>query len=268
MPAQQDLPPADVTKLVEQNTNAMRAVQGQLQKMNEQLAGFGTLRTSTEPIGQQAAAQIPFETLGSPPAAVNPRSSQPFGSLPQNLRTAVGAVPQTGQIQGSPVQAQQTSPTVGSYQRGQPIQAASSIAPSFQGLTGSFGTVEEQVPTQISQMASEKQQLPPVTRQPTVDLVDLEDAFVLEADLPGVSKEELELTVFGNKILIQAEVEPGSEEGAVLVGERVPTVYRRSLRLPVEIEAEEVEATLEDGILRVQLPKIESGAGPHRVSIK
>lgn len=265
MPAKREVRPEEITKLVEQNANAMRALEGQLQQVRRGLAEiqsrsqtgppFQGLSQTTPTIGPQGASGPAFPTLGPPQAEYGGPSAFPstgFGT------TGPGSFPQSFPGVQQVPQATTLSPGTASQLHSAIRSTIPSRSPAETGL--------ESPP--FAQMAREKRELPPVTRQPTVDLIDHEDSFVLEADVPGVSKSDLDLTVYGNTLTIQAEVEPGEGEGAVLVGERLPTLFRRTLRLPAEVKPEEVQAKLKDGILTVTLPKQETGGGPHRIEIK
>lgn len=101
-------------------------------------------------------------------------------------------------------------------------------------------------------------------RHPPLDLLDAEDAFVLEADLPGIDEADVELTVSADGIRIVGTSHP-STDGTFLVSERLPATYERSLVLPAEIDVDEVEAEFEDGRLTVTLPKVETGKTTRRI---
>jgi HSP20 family protein len=116
----------------------------------------------------------------------------------------------------------------------------------------------------------------PAGRQ-TVDTVELpldvredSDAFVVTAAVPGLPAEDLAIEVLGDVVTIQAEVnapEGEGHDGNWLMRERVYGKFRRVLRVPAEIDSDKVEATLENGLLTLRLPKAES-AKPTTVVIK
>lgn len=97
------------------------------------------------------------------------------------------------------------------------------------------------------------------TRQPLVDLADTGREYVLKADLPGVSKEDLDLRVTPEGIELSAEIRSEKEENGkdYAYRERAYRSFRRALAFPEAVLADEVKATLKDGVLEVRLPKKE-----------
>jgi HSP20 family protein len=91
-----------------------------------------------------------------------------------------------------------------------------------------------------------------------VDVVEKPDAYVVTADLPGVKKDDIQVTVEGNQVTIAAEVKRESEQKD---GERVVRSERyfgsvyRSFVLPVEIDEAASNAKCEDGVLTLTLVK-------------
>lgn len=93
---------------------------------------------------------------------------------------------------------------------------------------------------------------------PRIDLSENDKAFIIEADLPGVSKSDLKVSVVGQRVTIEAEIrrETSSKEGDVVVhAERVVRKYARSMDLPGEVDDGNATAKLENGVLSLVLPK-------------
>jgi len=89
-----------------------------------------------------------------------------------------------------------------------------------------------------------------------------------EAELPGFRMEDLEVSVAGNELSIKGErKDEYQEKGACHRRERAAGTFSRVLRLPVDIDAGKVEATLKDGVLFITLPKAEQ-AKPRKVQVK
>jgi HSP20 family protein len=91
-----------------------------------------------------------------------------------------------------------------------------------------------------------------------VDVVEKGDAYVVKADLPGVKKDEIQVTIEGNQVTIAAEVKRESEQkdGERLVrSERYFGRVYRSFVLPVEIDEAASNARYEDGVLELTLTK-------------
>jgi HSP20 family protein len=104
---------------------------------------------------------------------------------------------------------------------------------------------------------------------PAMDLVETDDAFVLKADLPGLSEEDVHIEVEDNVLTISGERKAEHEEkkeGYFRV-ERAYGSFRRSLTLPEGVNANAVQASFNRGVLEVRIPKPEERK-PRRVSIK
>lgn len=101
---------------------------------------------------------------------------------------------------------------------------------------------------------------------PNCDLIEEEDHFLLKAEVPGVKKEDLDISVSDDSITLKGEVKEEKEEIPKAFGsegkrfyrnERTYGAFTRTIPLPSEIKSGEVEATLKDGILELRLPKKE-----------
>ena len=97
-----------------------------------------------------------------------------------------------------------------------------------------------------------------------VNVREEEDAYILSALVPGLQAEDLNIQVLENVVSIEGEYQ--AEETEYLLNELPNGSFRRTLRMPVEIEAEKVEAKIADGVLTLSLPKAES-ARPKKIKI-
>lgn len=100
---------------------------------------------------------------------------------------------------------------------------------------------------------------------PAVDLKETDQAYTLEADLPGLKKEDIELMVVDNMITIKGErkQEEKVEEKGYHRFERRYGAFQRSFEIPGGFDSEKVTAKFEDGVLRVTLPKREEAKPKH-----
>jgi HSP20 family protein len=97
--------------------------------------------------------------------------------------------------------------------------------------------------------------------RPAVNLWTDDLAVHLEAELPGVTEDSLELTVLGDELTLAGSRDDAPVEGGrVLRRERTRGAFRRVVSLPFTVDAQQVEATLQHGVLTVRLPK----AAAHR----
>ena len=97
------------------------------------------------------------------------------------------------------------------------------------------------------------------TRLPAMDFKETEDSFILTAEIPGVPKEEIDITLTGTKIEITAQTgEERKEEGDCFVcQERISSNFKRVFEFPKEIVPDRSEATMKNGVLEIMLPKKE-----------
>jgi HSP20 family protein len=97
-----------------------------------------------------------------------------------------------------------------------------------------------------------------------------ENAIYVEGDLPGVDRATLEVTVTGgDQLAIRAtRPAPAKAEGVFWLRQERPTgIFGRTLTLTLPVDAEKVEATYANGVLKVTLPKIPA-VKPHTVPVK
>lgn len=100
-----------------------------------------------------------------------------------------------------------------------------------------------------------------------LDLLENDDAFVVRAFVPGVTPEQLEITVQGNVLTIRAQQAREEEQNArYLLRERIGANWFRTIELPGAFDAERIEAKLEHGVLWLTLPKTPESK-PHRIQI-
>jgi HSP20 family protein len=94
-----------------------------------------------------------------------------------------------------------------------------------------------------------------------LDVVDRGDRYSVTVDLPGVSREDVNVAVEGARISVTGSPKPAPAEAAqirILRSERRPAKYARTVELPAEVDGNAAEATLENGVLTLTLPKRES----------
>lgn len=109
-------------------------------------------------------------------------------------------------------------------------------------------------------------------RVPAIDLSETEDEVVVKAEVPGVSKEHLDLEVLPEVLTLKAEVSETKEqtEGSYHRRERMWRRFERSIPLPVEVKTDGVSAKLTDGVLEIHLAKSERAKAttPRKITIE
>jgi HSP20 family protein len=92
---------------------------------------------------------------------------------------------------------------------------------------------------------------------PEVNIFETKDGYVLEAEMPGVNKAGLEITVEGNELTISGHQAAEPFNGQSLLRERRNVDYRRTFELDPAIDTAKVSARIEQGIVTLTLPKSE-----------
>ncbi len=115
--------------------------------------------------------------------------------------------------------------------------------------------------------SSQVSHAPTAAVSPPVDIFEDEGGFMVIADMPGVSKEQLVVRVTGDSLLIEGKASAPDVGGMELVyGEVQTPQYRRSFTLSRELDPGKIEAKLDNGVLRLRIPKAEE-AKPRRIEV-
>lgn len=93
---------------------------------------------------------------------------------------------------------------------------------------------------------------------PKVDIIDRDDEILVRAEVPGVSKDDLDISVAEDSITIKGETkkEHREEKGDYIRSEIAQGAFARTLALPAAVDAHKARANFEDGILELHLPKL------------
>jgi HSP20 family protein len=104
---------------------------------------------------------------------------------------------------------------------------------------------------------------------PALDIVDQDDAFIVRASLPGVRPEDVHIEARGDQVTLRGHVkeEQEVERANYIIHERRAGQFSRTFTLPTEVNTEGAEATFENGILTLRLPKAE-GVRPRQIPIR
>lgn len=100
----------------------------------------------------------------------------------------------------------------------------------------------------------------PYTLEPFADVRETEKEIIVTVDLPGVDKKDINIEVQGDQLEISAEKKyEAEEEGKGYIRrERAYNRFYKSMRLPAEVDETKAEATLNNGVLEIRLPKIKA----------
>jgi len=94
---------------------------------------------------------------------------------------------------------------------------------------------------------------------PSVDISETEDKLLIKAELPGLEAKDVSVSISGDILTIKGEKKKEEEEKDEHhhYVERYSGSFQRSFRLPVNVQADKVDAAFEKGVLKVTLPKVE-----------
>ncbi len=109
----------------------------------------------------------------------------------------------------------------------------------------------------------------PVTEQfiaPVATVLENTDGYTLEVEMPGVSKENLEMWVENNELTIIGRRSTASPEGTLLHRESRSENFRRSFELDPSIDAGKISAKIEQGVVTLTLPKAEQ-VKPRKIAV-
>jgi HSP20 family protein len=92
---------------------------------------------------------------------------------------------------------------------------------------------------------------------PPVDIEEQDDAYVIEAEVAGVKKDDVNIELISNELMITGEIKEREREGILRKRTRRIGRFEYRVRLPEQVDADKVEANLKDGVLSVRVPKRE-----------
>jgi len=101
---------------------------------------------------------------------------------------------------------------------------------------------------------------------PLADLSETDDAYLVEVDLPGVKRDDIDIELHGKLLDVTGELKEKEREGLLRHRTRRVGRFHYRVQLPDAVDADKVEAALSDGVLTVTVPKVEA-AKPKRIAI-
>ena len=97
-------------------------------------------------------------------------------------------------------------------------------------------------------------------RMPNVDVIDRDTEIVVRAEVPGIDKKDLDISLSDNLLTIKGQIrtEKKEEKGDYHRHEISSSSFARSVTLPAAVDTSKANAALKDGVLEINLPKLES----------
>lgn len=105
------------------------------------------------------------------------------------------------------------------------------------------------------------------TTFPAMNVWDAGDTVCIEAEIPGVSKDDLEIFAVGNELTVKGRRQPMEGKLTYHRQERGTGEFTRVLTLPVEVDTDKVDAVLDNGVMTAHLPKAEA-AKRRQIAVK
>jgi HSP20 family protein len=104
---------------------------------------------------------------------------------------------------------------------------------------------------------------------PALDISERKDAYLVTVEVPGVEPEDLDITMEDGLLTIKGERQFTSESSEQQFHrvERRYGAFRRSITLPAQVQADQIEATFDNGVLQIVVPKAEE-AKPKRIQVR
>lgn len=100
---------------------------------------------------------------------------------------------------------------------------------------------------------------------PSIDVYDSDNEVLVKADIPGLKKDEMDISIHGDLLTIKGEKKRGNEvrKENYYRAERFYGSFNRTIQLPSEVEQDKVNATYKDGVLELKIPKKEEARTKH-----
>lgn len=140
--------------------------------------------------------------------------------------------------------------------------------------TGDFWETFDQLRRGIDEVFSRWSERAPTARgagvYPAVNLFETPDGYILTAELPGLRREDLHVSVEANRVTLRGErrVEPPREpDTSIHRLERPSGVFRRTFELPLAVDADKAEALYRHGVLMLRIPKAPESR-PRNIAVK
>lgn len=92
---------------------------------------------------------------------------------------------------------------------------------------------------------------------PPVEIQETDDAYLLDVELPGVKRKNVDVEIVGHELIITGEVQQKERVGVVRRSTRRSGRFAYHVTLPEPVDADQIEASLSDGVLEVRVPKSE-----------
>lgn len=188
------------------------------------------------------------------PAYESTPATSPFGPAYENLQAVPGNLGPQGNLPAYYANPQVGGRTISPFTGGTTWGQASQWTPEQQWSQGSQFTQSEVGSNTV--------------RQPACDVFDEGENLVLEIELPGIAKDDIDLVCDESGLSLKAQSTSTRETSNLVQGERGDVAFERYIPLNVEVLPADIEASFDDGILTITAPKKEPTSGLQTVNIE
>ena len=101
---------------------------------------------------------------------------------------------------------------------------------------------------------------------PAVDIEETDDAWIVEAELPGVDKKDVDIRMNDNELVVRGEIKERERQGILRRRTRRVGEFEFRVTMPSPANADDIDAKLDHGVLRVRVPKAQTSQ-PRRVEV-
>ena len=122
---------------------------------------------------------------------------------------------------------------------------------------GFFAPIQREFDRLFDQLGAGWSSFAELEAGPRMDVRDAKDAFEISLEVPGMTRDQVEITVDDGILTIKGEKKAETErtDGEYRISERTYGAFERSIALPSNVDAEKLAATLKDGVLKLTAPK-------------
>lgn len=105
---------------------------------------------------------------------------------------------------------------------------------------------------------------------PRVDVIETEKTLQIKAELPGMSEKDIQVSLSRDTLTLSGEKKAEEEQrsGNIYRMERIYGAFSRTIALPLDVDAENAEATFKNGVLTINLPKVAAAKDSRRIKVK
>ena len=103
---------------------------------------------------------------------------------------------------------------------------------------------------------------------PRIDIDETDQAIQVSAELPGVPKDAVDVSIDGDVLIIRGEKRCERKDEEARVSECFYGTFQRAIQLPFAPDPDKVEATCENGVLKLTVPKPEQAAKSHKINVR